>query len=99
MRRIAFYSADERGLGHVRRSIAVAEAIPAARPTSTLLVAGGVRRPEPRIAVDTNGLARVPGLLDDLLAKPGRRAAREPSERRFTRLPARPVARVGSVPA
>jgi predicted glycosyltransferase len=40
MRRIAFYSYDEHGLGHVRRSIAIAHALTAARPTSILLVAG-----------------------------------------------------------
>ena len=40
MRRIAFYSYDEHGLGHVRRSIAIAHAVSAARPTSILLVAG-----------------------------------------------------------
>jgi predicted glycosyltransferase len=40
MRRIAFYSYDERGLGHVRRSIAIADAFSAARPSSILLIAG-----------------------------------------------------------
>jgi predicted glycosyltransferase len=40
MRRIAFYSYDERGLGHVRRSIAIAHAFSAARPSSILLIAG-----------------------------------------------------------
>ena len=40
MRRIAFYSYDEHGLGHVRRSIAIAHAIAADRPASILLVAG-----------------------------------------------------------
>src|SRR6185312_2447696 len=40
MRRIAFYSYDERGVGHVRRSIAIAHAIAADRPSSILLVAG-----------------------------------------------------------
>ena len=40
MRRIAFYSYDEHGLGHVRRSIAIAHALAAAEPSSILLVAG-----------------------------------------------------------
>jgi predicted glycosyltransferase len=40
MRRIAFYSYDEHGLGHVRRSIAIAHAISAERPASILLIAG-----------------------------------------------------------
>jgi len=40
MRRIAFYSYDEHGLGHVRRSIAIVHARTAAGPTSILLVAG-----------------------------------------------------------
>src|ERR1700754_3609972 len=40
MRRIAFYSYDEHGLGHVRRSIAIAHAIAAERPASILLIAG-----------------------------------------------------------
>jgi predicted glycosyltransferase len=40
MRRIAFYSYDEHGLGHVRRSIAIAHALSAAEPASILLIAG-----------------------------------------------------------
>jgi predicted glycosyltransferase len=40
MRRIAFYSYDEHGLGHVRRSIAIAHALSAAEPVSILLIAG-----------------------------------------------------------
>jgi predicted glycosyltransferase len=40
MRRIAFYSYDERGLGHVRRSIAIADAFSAAHRSSILLIAG-----------------------------------------------------------
>jgi len=40
MRRIAFYSYDEHGLGHVRRSIAIAHALSAAHPASILLIAG-----------------------------------------------------------
>src|SRR3954466_9690078 len=40
MRRIAFYSYDEHGLGHVRRSIAIAHALSAAEPLSILLIAG-----------------------------------------------------------
>jgi len=40
MRRIAFYTYDEHGLGHVRRSIAIAHAISAAAPASILLIAG-----------------------------------------------------------
>src|SRR5262245_6062683 len=40
MRRMRFSSYDEHGLGHVRRSIAIAHALSAAKPTSTLLIAG-----------------------------------------------------------
>src|SRR4051794_17891590 len=40
MHRIAFYSYDEQGLGHVRRSIAIAHAVAAAGPVSILLIAG-----------------------------------------------------------
>jgi predicted glycosyltransferase len=40
MRRIAFYSYDEHGLGHVRRSIAIAHALSAAEPVSILLISG-----------------------------------------------------------
>src|SRR3954449_3560973 len=40
MRRIAFYSYDEHGLGHVRRSIAITHALAAAEPVSILLIAG-----------------------------------------------------------
>ena len=40
MPRIAFYSYDEQGLGHVRRSIAIAHAISGASRDSILLIAG-----------------------------------------------------------
>jgi predicted glycosyltransferase len=40
MRRIAFYSYDEQGLGHVRRSIAIAHAVSGAGRASILLIAG-----------------------------------------------------------
>jgi predicted glycosyltransferase len=72
MRRIAFYSHDEHGLGHVRRSIAIAHAFAAARPTSILLIAGAreaalFKLPEgtdtlalPAPGTDFNGEAREP---------------------------------------
>jgi len=74
MRRIAFYSYDEHGLGHVRRSIAIAHALTAARATSTLLVAGAreaalFRLPEgtdtlalPAPSTDFNGARRGPDI-------------------------------------
>jgi predicted glycosyltransferase len=72
MRRIAFYSYDEHGLGHVRRSIAIAHALSAAEPVSILLIAGAreaalFRLPEgtdtlalPAPGTDFNGDARGP---------------------------------------
>ena len=74
MRRIAFYSYDEHGLGHVRRSIAIAHALTAAQPTSTLLVAGAreaalFKLPEgtdtlalPAPSTDFNGTRRGPDI-------------------------------------
>jgi len=74
MRRIAFYSYDEHGLGHVRRSIAIAHALTAARPTSILLVAGAreaalFKLPEgtdtlalPAPSTDFNGTRRGPDI-------------------------------------
>src|SRR6185312_17343820 len=74
MRRIAFYSYDERGVGHVRRSIAIAHAIAADRPSSILLVAGAreaalFRLPEgtdtlalPAPSTDFNGARRGPDI-------------------------------------
>ena len=74
MRRIAFYSYDEQGLGHVRRSIAIAYALSEARPSSILLIAGAreaslFRLPEgtdtlalPAPATDFNGTRRAPSL-------------------------------------
>jgi hypothetical protein len=71
MRRIAFYSYDEHGLGHVRRSIAIAHAPAAAEPVSTLLIAGAreaalFRLPEetdtlalPAPGTDFNGVPRI----------------------------------------
>jgi predicted glycosyltransferase len=80
MRRIAFYSSDERGVGHVRRSIAIADAIAADRPSSIVLVAGA------REAALFE-LPEVPALLDALVdgarfaRSDGRRTARTGSLR------------------
>src|SRR5919204_5011526 len=72
MRRIAFYSYDEQGLGHVRRSIAIAHALAAATPASILLIAGAreaalFRLPDgtdtlalPAPSTDFNGTRRGP---------------------------------------
>src|SRR3954467_14565214 len=74
MRRIAFYSYDEHGLGHVRRSIAIAHALSAAEPVSILLIAGAreaalFRLPEgtdtlalPAPRTDFNGELRGPSI-------------------------------------
>jgi predicted glycosyltransferase len=74
MRRIAFYSYDEHGLGHVRRSIAVAHALSAAQAVSILLIAGAreaalFRLPEgtdtlalPSPSTDFNGDRRGPSI-------------------------------------
>src|ERR1700750_856430 len=74
MRRIAFYSYDEHGLGHVRRSIAIAHALSAAEPTSILLIAGAreaalFKLPEgtdtlalPAPGTDFNGTRRGPDI-------------------------------------
>src|SRR3954471_13391634 len=74
MRRIAFYSYDEHGLGHVRRSIAIAHALSAAEPLSILLIAGAreaalFRLPEgtdtlalPAPSTDFNGDRRGPSV-------------------------------------
>jgi predicted glycosyltransferase len=40
MRRIALYSHDAQGLGHIRRNIAIARALGGAEPTSILVIAG-----------------------------------------------------------
>jgi predicted glycosyltransferase len=78
MRRIAFYSYDEHGLGHVRRSIAVAQAVSAAAPSSILLIAGAreaalFRLPEgtdtlalPAPGTDFNGDRRGPSVGLDM---------------------------------
>jgi predicted glycosyltransferase len=78
MRRIAFYSYDEHGLGHVRRSIAIAHALSAAHPSSILLIAGAreaslFRLPAgtdtlalPAPATDFNGARRAPSLGLDM---------------------------------
>src|SRR3954454_18149060 len=57
MRRIAFYSYDEHGLGHVRRSIAIAHALSAAEPVSILLIAGAREAPLFRLPEGTDTLA------------------------------------------
>src|SRR3954454_8861601 len=74
MRRIAFYSYDEHGLGHVRRSIAIAHALSAAEPVSILLISGPreaalFRLPEgtdtlalPAPSTDFNGDRRGPAI-------------------------------------
>src|SRR3954463_6315059 len=78
MRRIAFYSYDEHGLGHVRRSIAIAHALSAAEPLSILLIAGAreaalFRLPEgtdtlalPAPTTDFNGDRRGPSIGLDM---------------------------------
>jgi predicted glycosyltransferase len=78
MRRIAFYSYDEHGLGHLRRSIAVAHALSAAEPASILLIAGAreaalFRLPEgtdtlalPAPSTDFNGDRRGPSIGLDM---------------------------------
>jgi predicted glycosyltransferase len=78
LRRIAFYSYDEQGLGHVRRSIAIAHALSAAHPSSILLIAGAreaslFRLPDgtdtlalPAPATDFNGTRRAPSLGLDM---------------------------------
>jgi predicted glycosyltransferase len=78
MRRLAFYSYDEQGLGHVRRSIAIAHALSEAQPSSILLIAGAreaslFRLPEgtdtlalPAPATDFNGTRRAPSLGLDM---------------------------------
>ena len=40
MRRIALYSHDAQGLGHMRRNLAIAQALAAAAPSSILVIAG-----------------------------------------------------------
>ena len=79
MRRIAFYSYDEHGLGHVRRSIAIAHALAAAEPVSILLIAGAreaalFRLPEgtdtlalPAPSTDFNGDQRGPSIGLDVV--------------------------------
>jgi predicted glycosyltransferase len=57
MRRIAFYSYDEHGLGHVRRSIAIAHALSAAEPVSILLIAGAREAALFRLPPGTDTLA------------------------------------------
>jgi predicted glycosyltransferase len=57
MRRIAFYSYDEHGLGHVRRSIAIAHALSAAAPASILLIAGAREAALFRLPQGTDTLA------------------------------------------
>src|SRR3954470_9993355 len=57
MRRIAFYSYDEHGLGHVRRSIAIAHALSAAEPVSILLIAGAREAALFRLPEGTDTLA------------------------------------------
>src|SRR4051812_45736381 len=78
MRRIAFYSYDEHGLGHVRRSIAIAHALSAAEPVSILLIAGAreaalFRLPDgtdtfalPAPSTDFNGERRGPSIGLDM---------------------------------
>jgi predicted glycosyltransferase len=78
MRRIAFYSYDEHGLGHVRRSIAIAHSLSAAGPASILLIAGAreaalFRLPEgtdtlalPAPSTDFNGDRRGPSIGLDM---------------------------------
>jgi predicted glycosyltransferase len=57
LRRIAFYSYDEQGLGHVRRSIAIAHALSDAQPSSILMVAGAREASLFRLPAGTDTLA------------------------------------------
>src|SRR3954451_16527322 len=57
MHRIAFYSYDEQGLGHVRRSIAIAHAVSAAGASSILLIAGAREAALFRLPAGTDTLA------------------------------------------
>src|SRR3954470_22925897 len=89
MRRIAFYSYHEHGLGHVRRSIAIAHELAAAEPVSILLIAGAreaalFRLPEgtdtlalPAPGTDFNGDRRGPSIGLDM-AGAGRVRGRPP---------------------
>src|SRR3954465_1006666 len=91
MRRIAFYSYDEHGLGHVRRSIAIAHALSAAEPVSILLIAGAreaalFRLPEgtdtlalPAPSTDFNGERRGPSIGLDIAGTVRMRARPLPS--------------------
>ena len=67
---------------------------------SAWLAAGGAGRPAPAAEVDMRGLARLPGLLDELVAGDGDTGApRLADPPRFLRIPARRPARTGSVSA
>jgi predicted glycosyltransferase len=78
MRRIALYSHDAQGLGHMRRNIAIAQALVGAAPSSILLVAGAREAalfplPEgtdtltlPALGKDGNGIYRSRSLNLDL---------------------------------
>lgn len=78
MRRIALYSHDAQGLGHMRRNIAIAQALAGAAPSSILLVAGAREAalfplPEgtdtltlPALGKDGNGVYRSRSLNVDL---------------------------------
>jgi predicted glycosyltransferase len=57
MRRIAFYSYDDQGLGHVRRSIAIAHAVSDASRVSILLIAGAREAALFRLPPGTDTLA------------------------------------------
>src|SRR5688572_12741209 len=74
MTRIALYSHDALGLGHVRRSLAVARTLSAIRPRPDILVLSGAREagmlPRPR-GCDVVGL---PGIAK---RETGRYAARD----------------------
>src|ERR1044072_1696475 len=72
MRRIAFYSYDEHGLGHVRRSIAIAHALAAAEPVSILLIAGPREAAPFRLPEGTDTLALPPPTPRPLCRGPGR---------------------------
>src|SRR5919107_216857 len=73
MHRIAFYSYDEHGLGHVRRSTAIAHAVSAARPASILLIAGAREAALFKLPPGTDTLA-LPAPQTDFTGRPRNRS-------------------------
>ncbi|MEA2287861.1 MAG: hypothetical protein QOJ21_3904 [Solirubrobacteraceae bacterium] len=65
MRRIALYSHDAQGLGHMRRNIAIAQVLAGAEPSSILLIAGAREAALFSLPEGTDTLA-LPALSKDL---------------------------------